>query len=107
MQKTKKDKSQTSDDQSRQDKVVDTIIESFINTKSNKESALKTAPKGWDKEHKDIKLLRLRSFTIGRKIMDDDVVDEENFMKKLEGWITSMKPFVRFFQEFDILYLRH
>ncbi|KAI9005569.1 hypothetical protein DFJ74DRAFT_625427 [Hyaloraphidium curvatum] len=34
---------------------------------------LKTAPRGYPKDHKDIELLRLKSFTVGKKFKDSEV----------------------------------
>lgn len=45
------------------------VIKAFAEL--NKESALKTKPKGYIAEHRDIELLKLRSFTVGKKIPDD------------------------------------
>ncbi|KXS10090.1 hypothetical protein M427DRAFT_140041 [Gonapodya prolifera JEL478] len=54
---------------------------------------LKTAPKGFDKNHDDIELLKFKSFTVGRKFTDADVV-AENFAKKLVETLSTAVPFV-------------
>jgi len=62
----------------------------------NGEDALKTAPKNYRKDHEDIELLRLRSFTIGKRISDDDVTSPDflvkvrNIFKRLEPLITYL-----------------
>ncbi|KAM5460344.1 hypothetical protein McanMca71_000192 [Microsporum canis] len=47
------------------------VIKAFVN--QNKESALKTKPKGYDADNENIELLRLRSFTLSKKLADKDL----------------------------------
>ncbi|GBF62602.1 hypothetical protein TMEN_5154 [Trichophyton mentagrophytes] len=47
------------------------VIKAFVN--QNKESALKTRPKGYDADNENIELLRLRSFTLSKKLADQDL----------------------------------
>ncbi|DAA74305.1 TPA_exp: Uncharacterized protein A8136_3503 [Trichophyton benhamiae CBS 112371] len=47
------------------------VIKAFVN--QNKESALKTRPKGYDADNENIELLRLRSFTLSKKLGDQDL----------------------------------
>ncbi|CAK4031512.1 Hypothetical predicted protein [Lecanosticta acicola] len=61
--------------------------------KSNADSALKTRPKGYDAEHPDIDLLRLRNFTVGRKLADEEVVGEAG-AKRIAELLAALKPFV-------------
>ncbi|KAK2861274.1 hypothetical protein FQN49_004372 [Arthroderma sp. PD_2] len=46
-------------------------IKAFVN--QNKESALKTKPKGYAADNENIDLLRLRSFTLSKKLADKDL----------------------------------
>ncbi|RYP30699.1 hypothetical protein DL767_006115 [Monosporascus sp. MG133] len=62
---------------------------------ANQENALKTRPKGFHPEHRDLELLKLRNFTIGRKI-DDSVLTSEDAQDKIMAIITPMVPFITF-----------
>lgn len=57
------------------------------------EDKLKTCPKGFDKSHKNIDLLRLKSFTVSMKFSDDEVV-QDGFLEILGAVIAQMQPFV-------------
>lgn len=48
---------------------------------------------GYDAEHKDINLLRLRNFTIGRKLTDQEVVGKQG-LGRIAELISAMVPFV-------------
>ncbi|KAF2098125.1 hypothetical protein NA57DRAFT_76920 [Rhizodiscina lignyota] len=61
----------------------------------NSDSALKTKPKGYDPEHKDIELLRLRSFTIHKKLSDDEVLDT-NSLARVSELISCLVPFITY-----------
>jgi uncharacterized protein (DUF2461 family) len=54
---------------------------------------LKTAPKGVDKNHPDIDLLRYKSFVIGRR-WDDQEVLSEGFLEKVTEAYEALVPFV-------------
>ncbi|RYP75883.1 hypothetical protein DL771_002147 [Monosporascus sp. 5C6A] len=60
---------------------------------ANQENALKTRPKGFHPEHRDLELLKLRNFTVGKKI-DDSVLTSEDAQDKIMAIITPMVPFV-------------
>ncbi|KAI5778722.1 hypothetical protein EDC01DRAFT_331547 [Geopyxis carbonaria] len=64
-------------------------------TAKNSEDALKTAPKTYPKDHKDIELLRLRSFTIGKQIPDNDVTSPD-FKDKLTAIFKNMEPLITY-----------
>lgn len=51
--------------------------------------------KGYDADHRDIKLLRLKDFTIGRKLSDSDITAADG-LQRIAGFIESMVPFVSF-----------
>ncbi|KAI0089449.1 hypothetical protein BDY19DRAFT_1047882 [Irpex rosettiformis] len=54
---------------------------------------LKVAPKGVDKNHKDIDLLKCRSFAVVHKFTDEEVLDPD-FKEELGRIATVMRPFV-------------
>ncbi|KAK2005045.1 hypothetical protein LX36DRAFT_649319 [Colletotrichum falcatum] len=60
---------------------------------SNKGNALKTKPKGYLADHRDIELLKLRNFTISKKV-DDRVFTQEDAQDKVCEVIAAMQPFV-------------
>lgn len=43
--------------------------------------------------HKDIDLLRLRSFTLGKKLSDEEIVGAKG-MERIAELITCIEPFV-------------
>jgi uncharacterized protein (TIGR02453 family) len=59
----------------------------------NSENALKRHPKGYDEENPNIGLLRLRSFTLGRKLSDSEVTDPKA-IEKLTNIMGTLTPFV-------------
>ncbi|OAP56926.1 hypothetical protein AYL99_09038 [Fonsecaea erecta] len=59
----------------------------------NKENALKTKPKGYEADNPNIELLRLRNFTLGKRLADEQVVGEHGLPTILE-LIRVMVPFV-------------
>ncbi|OLN85081.1 hypothetical protein CCHL11_06319 [Colletotrichum chlorophyti] len=61
----------------------------------NKGNALKTKPKGYLIEHRDIELLKLRNFTISKKV-EDQVFCEENAQEAVCEVIAAMHPFITF-----------
>ncbi|CRK31934.1 hypothetical protein BN1708_016050 [Verticillium longisporum] len=73
--------------------------------KGNQENALKTKPKslmlmmvrrqGWEADHRDIELLKLRSYTVGAKI-EDGLFAREDAQERLKDMVVAMEPFVTF-----------
>ncbi|KIW71416.1 hypothetical protein, variant 2 [Phialophora macrospora] len=61
----------------------------------NKENALKTKPKGYEADNPNIELLRLRNFTLGKRVPDEKVVGEQGLHTILE-LISVMVPFVTY-----------
>ncbi|KAF8225576.1 hypothetical protein L208DRAFT_1305679 [Tricholoma matsutake] len=57
------------------------------------EDELKVAPKGVDKGHKDIDLLKCRSFAVVKHFEDEEVLDP-GFKQKLGDMVRVMRPFV-------------
>ncbi|PYI03017.1 hypothetical protein BO78DRAFT_400166, partial [Aspergillus sclerotiicarbonarius CBS 121057] len=68
-------------------------VTAFVN--HNKESALKTKPKGYDLDNGNIQLLRLRSFTIGRPLSDEELLSP-NAQERIAALIGIMEPFVTY-----------
>ncbi|KAG7104801.1 hypothetical protein HYQ44_016113 [Verticillium longisporum] len=63
--------------------------------KGNQENALKTKPKGWEADHRDIELLKLRNYTVGAKI-EDGLFAREDAQERLKDMAVAMEPFVTF-----------
>lgn len=59
---------------------------------------LKTAPKGFDKEHKAIDLLRYKQFLLGRSFTDKEVLSP-NFVKEVDATFKAMRPYFDFMSE--------
>ncbi|KAI8631348.1 hypothetical protein F5Y19DRAFT_27535 [Xylariaceae sp. FL1651] len=74
-------------------KKEDKILKAFAD--KNKENALKTKPKGFNPDHRDIHLLKLRNYTVGRQIPDEYLHGDDAQEKILET-IRAMVPFVTF-----------
>jgi len=53
---------------------------------------LKTAPKGFDKEHPDIDLLRYKQFIFSKQFTDEEVLSPD-FGKRLDDAFQKMRPF--------------
>ncbi|KAM7207289.1 Conserved hypothetical protein (DUF2461) domain containing protein [Naviculisporaceae sp. PSN 640] len=76
------------------------VIKAFAEL--NKEDALKTKPKGYLAEHRDIELLKLRSFTVGKKIPDDIFTKDSRhgqeeiakMFKAMVGFVTHLNRIV-------------
>ncbi|EME49195.1 hypothetical protein DOTSEDRAFT_49502 [Dothistroma septosporum NZE10] len=68
-------------------------VKAFV--KCNRENALKTKPKGYGADHQDIELLRLRNYTIGRSLTDEEVLGEAGLLRVAE-LLTSLKPFITY-----------
>ncbi|KAI1141773.1 hypothetical protein F5Y05DRAFT_272995 [Hypoxylon sp. FL0543] len=62
---------------------------------ANQENALKTKPKGFNPEHRDIELLKLRNYTIGKKLDDKDLLAEDA-QDRIMSVISAMVEFVTF-----------
>ncbi|KUI53588.1 hypothetical protein VP1G_00886 [Cytospora mali] len=63
--------------------------------KANEGNALKTKPKGFNTDHRDIELLKLRNFTVGKKI-PDSMLTAEDGQDQITDIISSMVGFVTF-----------
>ncbi|KAI2787152.1 hypothetical protein POX_f07515 [Penicillium oxalicum] len=69
------------------------IMEAFAH--ANRESALKTKPKGYDADHKSILLLRLRSFTLARPLTDEELLGA-NAQARIASLVEILEPFVTY-----------
>lgn len=54
--------------------------------------AVKTAPKGFDKNHPDINLIKKKQFVVKRKFTNDEVLSA-NFKKEIIATFIAMRPF--------------
>ncbi|XEV04405.1 hypothetical protein FSHL1_009692 [Fusarium sambucinum] len=61
----------------------------------NKETALKTRPKGFMMDHRDIELLKLRKFTLSRKI-PDDILCAEDAQERIVEILQPLVAFISF-----------
>ncbi|MFK8038743.1 MAG: DUF2461 domain-containing protein [Crocinitomicaceae bacterium] len=59
---------------------------------------LKTAPKGIDKNHPAIDLLRYKQFLLGRSFSDEEVLHPD-FVNEANGCFKAMRPFFDFMSE--------
>ncbi|KAK6906757.1 hypothetical protein I203_100744 [Kwoniella mangroviensis CBS 8507] len=63
---------------------------------------LKVAPKGVEKDHKDIDLLKLRSIAVVHHFTDDEVISKD-FQEQLYDVLVVMRPFVRLLNDYVTL----
>ncbi|KAF7508471.1 hypothetical protein GJ744_009184 [Endocarpon pusillum] len=68
-------------------------VKAFVS--QNRENALKTKPKGYEADNPNIELLRLKNFTIGRKLQDDEVVGPGG-LDRVASLVGTMTPFVTY-----------
>ncbi|CZT24595.1 uncharacterized protein RCC_10320 [Ramularia collo-cygni] len=66
-------------------------VQAFV--QENAGNALKTRPKGYSAEHPDIELLRLKNYTIGKKISNDEILGDAG-MDRVVGLLKCLKPFI-------------
>ena len=59
---------------------------------------LKTSPKGFDKEHPDVDLLRYKQFIISKKFTDKEVLSPD-FAKQVSDTFKKMRPFFDYMSE--------
>ncbi|KAI9788846.1 MAG: hypothetical protein M1816_006510 [Peltula sp. TS41687] len=69
------------------------VIKAFI--RHNEENMLKTKPKDFPGDHPDIELLRLRNYTIGKKLIDDEVLGSKG-LERIAGLLGCLTPFVTY-----------
>ena len=59
---------------------------------------LKTAPRGFDKEHPDVDLLRKKGFIAVRNFTDEDVLSS-NFISEVDNSYKALRPFFNLFSD--------
>ena len=62
---------------------------------SNAENALKTKPKGYEADNPNIELLKLKNFTIGKSLKDEEITDSK-VIDTVSQLIATMAPFVTY-----------
>ena len=90
----------------REDIALDaTPLRKIINSKSFKDTfgtldgeQLKTCPKGFDKEHPDVDLLRYKQYIISKKFTDEEALSP-NFAKQVSDTFKKMRPFFDYMSE--------
>lgn len=60
--------------------------------------SLKTAPRGFDKQHPDIDLIRMKQFIISRKFSDKEVLAGD-FLNEVEKSFRAMRPFFNYMSD--------
>lgn len=60
--------------------------------------SLKTAPRGFDKEHPDIDLIRMKQFIVIRNFADKEVL-ADNFLDELDESFKAMRPYFNYMSE--------
>ncbi|EMD69245.1 hypothetical protein COCSADRAFT_105516 [Bipolaris sorokiniana ND90Pr] len=70
-------------------------VKAFASLSMNQSNALKRNPKGYDHDHKDIDLLRLRNFTIGRTVADEVIVGTSG-LERVAELVMAMVPFITY-----------
>ena len=61
--------------------------------------SLKTAPKGFPKDHEAIEYLRMKSFTVARGPLKNTVVNADDFVSYAGNVFKTMKPLIDFLRE--------
>ncbi|MBI9041998.1 DUF2461 domain-containing protein [Lutibacter sp.] len=60
--------------------------------------ALKTAPRGFDKEHPNMDLIRMKQFIVTRKFTDDEVL-APNFLQEVNESYKAMRPYFNYMSD--------
>ena len=60
--------------------------------------SLKTAPRGFDKQHPDIDLIRMKQYIISRKFTDKEVLAGD-FLNEVEKSFRAMRPFFNYMSD--------
>ncbi|KAI6791388.1 hypothetical protein KC367_g2980 [Hortaea werneckii] len=69
------------------------VVKEFV--ASNSENALKTKPKGYDADHVDIDLLRLRNYTMGKSMSEEELTGG-NGLENVVNLFMHLKPFITY-----------
>ncbi|KXX72960.1 hypothetical protein MMYC01_210627 [Madurella mycetomatis] len=68
------------------------VLKAFA--EANKEGALKTRPKGFVAEHRDLELLKLRNFTVGKRVDDGVFTALEGGQEEVMGIVRALVGFI-------------
>ena len=60
--------------------------------------SLKTAPRGFDKEHPDMDLIRMKQFIVTRYFTDEEVL-QPNFLEEIDKSYKAMRPYFDYMSE--------
>lgn len=60
--------------------------------------SLKTAPRGFDKNHPDLDLIRMKQFIVVRNFTDEEVM-ASNFLEEINNSYKAMRPYFDFISE--------
>ncbi len=71
------------------------IVDTFGEIHGNR---LKTAPRGFDKDHPDVDLLQLKQLILYKNFSDKDVLDSK-FIKQVNETFKKMRPFMDYMSE--------
>ncbi|KAF2454671.1 hypothetical protein BDY21DRAFT_352408 [Lineolata rhizophorae] len=71
------------------------VVRAFVGKPTNAETALKTKPKGYDADHENIELLRLRSFTLGSRLGDEELTGP-GALDRIMELVVALEPFVTY-----------
>jgi len=63
-----------------------------------KGESLKTAPRGFDKEHPDLDLIRMKQFIITREFSDKEVLTKD-FSEKVNSSFKAMRPYFNYMSD--------
>ena len=72
-----------------------TFVKCFGELQGN---ALKTSPRGFDKEHPDMDLIKMKQFIVVRNFTDKEVINP-NFIKELDKSYKAMRPYFNYMSE--------
>lgn len=82
-----------------------TEIRAIVNTDDFKKhfgklkgEAVKSAPRGYDKNHPNIDLIKLKQFIVSRKFTDDEVLAPD-FLKEVVASFVAMRPYLDYMSE--------
>jgi uncharacterized protein (TIGR02453 family) len=75
-----------------------TAYKKYFGGKFESFSELKTAPRGFDKEHSEVALLRKKGFIASRSFTDAEVLDP-NFMEEVNKSFKALRPFFNLFSD--------
>ncbi len=72
------------------------FIKEFKNLDENESNKLKTAPKGFEKDHPAVELLKYKSYTATQKLNNQEVLND-HFIEKASNVLFHLKPLNDFF----------